>query len=184
MSRYLLATGFFVLFLLRCVVADDPCTGPCAALNASIAACGTSDLMTCLCQNLDFTSDAQTCYDCRQAQGDTALLGEVSTFLNLCNSNQTIPSATANIPPMSNSLNPAVTASASSVGLTTNTLNGGGTTTAAATTGTTHTSASTKSASSGTSTAVQASSGIKKMVDYRNYLGIVSMTVLCLKTIF
>src|SRR5208282_101061 len=80
MSKYLL----IVLVLLRFVVASNPCDGPCGPLNATIAACGTTNLMSCLCNNLQFTSNSQPCYNCYQAQGDTALAGQIQTFLNLC----------------------------------------------------------------------------------------------------
>jgi hypothetical protein len=64
---------------------NDPCKSPCAPLNASINACATgSDLMGCLCNNLQFTGEAQTCYSCYKAQGNQDILQQISTFLSLC----------------------------------------------------------------------------------------------------
>lgn len=96
MSKYL----FIVLVLLRFVAAANPCDGPCGPLNATIAACPATDLMSCLCSSLQFTSEAQPCYTCYQQQGETALASQVQSFLNMCGN--------GNIPNVSNT--PAVTA--------------------------------------------------------------------------
>jgi hypothetical protein len=92
--QHLIVSAVLALFL-RLVAAqssNDPCQQQCSGLNASVAACSqylgaggySGPFMTCVCGNLQFNSDAQTCYDCYQANGDTQLLSEVSSFLNLC----------------------------------------------------------------------------------------------------
>lgn len=193
MSRYLsFATGLIVLFLLRCVsaqAAPNPCQAQCAPLNASIAACPqtSADFMTCLCNNLQFNADAQACYNCHQANGDTSLLTDLSTFLNMCTNGQealTTGSDTATGSDISTSTSPVVPAVASP----TNTGAPAGTTQAAAST---NTPSPTKTATSTTATTTAASttastfkSGASKTVqDYRNYLVIGVIVMLGLNTL-
>lgn len=73
--------------LIPRAASTDPCQGPCAPLNASINACdmsSSSSFLSCLCNNLQFNNEAQTCYDCYKNEGNQNLLNQISTFIGLC----------------------------------------------------------------------------------------------------
>jgi hypothetical protein len=164
MSKYL----FIVLVLLRFVAAASPCDGPCGPLNATIAACATSDITTCLCNNLQFTSNSQPCYNCYEEQGDTALASQIQSFLSLCPNAPSLSSAPA-FTVLSTALTNTLSVGTPSVSTpSVNTPTGLATTTRAA-----------SSPTAATTTASGFSSdGSKRVVDYWKILGIVGVIML------
>lgn len=158
MSKYLL----IVLVLLRFVAAANPCDGPCGPLNATIAACPPSDLMNCICNSVQFSSESQPCYNCYQAQGDTALAGQVQTLINLCGN--------GNVPNLSNT--PAVTAETTPVTSTPSvSIPSVSTPTSMLTT----TQAASSSTAAATTASTFKSDGSTRVVEYWKILGIVGV---------